>query len=478
MRKLLLTIAVGWLFVLPAISQEKWGLKRCVEYALANNISIQQTKIQEKLNELTYSQSKDARWPNANLQSNGGDQFGRSVDPTTNLFTTQSIKFVNLGLQSTVTLFNFFSQKYTIEANKLTLDASRAQTDKVRNDISLNVSAAYLQALLTHEQVDIAQVQVSQTTEQLSATRKRVEAGALPELSAAELEAQLATDSATFIGAQSQYQINLLSLKALLNLDAAYQFDIETPPADQIPVDPLSELDPAYVYDIAVKTQPLQIANELRIKAAEKHTAVTRAQMYPTIAAFGGLNTSYSSAQQTINVGTPTIVYEPSSLYVPINGVNNPVYAPNPKFPEVVDANLWRQFDRNFRQSIGLTLSVPIFNGNQARVAWNKNKINELSQHLQAKADSQTLKQDIYQAYSNATNALQTYYSRRKSVETAQKSYDLGRKRYEIGLLPTLDLITLQTNLNRAKINMVSAQYDYIFRMKILEFYKGNGIRL
>jgi outer membrane protein len=476
MRNVVLTIAIAWFFITPAFSQEKWDLRRCVDYALANNISVQQSKVQERLSELIYLQSKDSRWPNASIQGNGGEQFGRSVDPTTNLFTTQAISFINLGLQSGVTLFNFFSIKNTIEANKLTFAADKAQTDKIRNDIALNVAASYLQALLTYEQANIAEVQVSQTKQQLFATRKRVDAGALPELSAAELESQLALDSSTLISAQSQYQLNLLSLKALLNLDAAFPFDIETPPAELIPVMPISELDPAGVFSTAVKTQPLQLANELRFKAAQKNTAAAKGQMYPTIGAFGNLNTGYSSAQETYNTGTPSIVYEPSLLYVPVNGTNVPVFAPNPKFPTVQDANLFRQFDRNFRQSFGLSLNVPIFNGNQARTQWQRAKVMELDQSLQMKADSQTLKQDIYQAYQNAFSALQTFNTRKKVVETAQKSYDLGRKRYDIGLLPTLDLITLQTNLQRAKLDVASSQYDYIFRLKVLEFYKNNGI--
>ncbi|MES2648749.1 MAG: TolC family protein [Bacteroidota bacterium] len=478
MRKVLLAITIGWLFTVPAFAQEKWDLRRCVDYAVANNISVQQSKVQERLSELIYLQSKDSRWPTANLQGNGGEQFGRSVDPTTNQFTTQAISFLNMGLQSGVTLFNFFSIKNTIEANKLTVAANKAQTDKVRGDISLNVSAGYLQALLSFEQAKIAEVQVAQTKEQLFATRKRVDAGSLPELNAAELEAQLSTDTATLITAQSQYQLNLLSLKALLNLDAAAPFDIVTPPAELIPVMPLTDLDPAIVFSEAVKTQPLQLANELRVKAAQKNTAVARGQMYPTLGAFGNLNSSYSSAQKTINVGTPEISYLPSSLYVPFNGTNFPVYTPSQKYPGVQDANVFRQFDRNFRQSFGVSLNVPIFNGHQARTQWQRAKLNEVNLGLQSLADSQTLKQDVYQAYQNATSALQTFNSRTKAVETAEKSYNLGKKRYDIGLLPTLDLITLQSNLQRAKLNVVSSQYDYIFRLKVLEFYKYNSIKL
>jgi len=461
-----------------AMAQEKWDLRRCVDYALANNISIQQSKVQEQLSALTYQQSKDGRWPTANFQGNGGEQFGRSVDPTTNLFTNNNISFVNVGLQSGVTLFNFFSIKNNIEANRLTVEANKAQTDKLRNDISLNVAASYLQALLSYEQQQTASVQISQTTEQLNITRKRVDAGDLPELNAAELEAQMARDSAAFVTAHSQYLLNLLSLKALLNIDASIPFEIATPPVESIPVDPISELEPEYVYGLAVKTQPLQLANEMRFRAAQKMTAAARGQMYPSLGGFINLNTSYSSALESINTGTPVITYQPSALYVPVNGTNYAVYTPSQSFPGTEKASVLRQFDRNFRQSVGLSLNVPIFNGNQAKTNWRKAQINELNQSLQAKADSQQLKQDIYQAYVNALNGLQTFNSRTKTVQTAQRSYDLGRKRYEVGLLPTLDLITLQNNLQRAKIDALSAQYDYVFRLKVLEFYKGNGIRL
>ncbi|HSF71832.1 MAG TPA: hypothetical protein VLA25_06040, partial [Methylotenera sp.] len=96
MRKAVLTIIIAWACTQPLLSQEKWDLRRCVDYALANNITVQQSKVQERLSELIYLQSKDGRWPTANIQGSGGEQFGRSVDPTTNLFTTQAISFVNI----------------------------------------------------------------------------------------------------------------------------------------------------------------------------------------------------------------------------------------------------------------------------------------------------------------------------------------------------------------------------------------------
>lgn len=463
---------------LTSLGQDLWDLRRCVDFAMANNISIQQNQVQERLNKLVYQQSKDGRWPSANFQTSGGEQFGRSVDPTTNQFTTNAISFLSAGFQTGVTLFNFFSTRNTIEANRLTVEASQMQTDKLRNDISLNVAAAYLQALLAFEQARVAVVQVSQTENQLQFTRKRVDAGAIPELNAVELEAQLARDSASLVLAESQYQLNLLSLKALLNLDASLPFAIATPPVEMIPVEPLSDLEPNFVYNLAVRTQPLQKANDLRYQSAQKATAAARGQMYPSLSASGNLNSNYSSAQKQFFTGVPTIEFQPSALYVPVNGIDYPVFSPSAKYPGVQNANVFRQFERNFRQSVGLTVSVPLFNGHQARTNWQRAKLNESNLRLQMTADSQQLKQNIFQAYLNATSALQTFQSRQKSVETSRRAFDLGQKRYDIGLLPTMDLIILQGNWQRSQIDALSARFDYIFRLKILEFYKGNGIKL
>ncbi|TAD81071.1 MAG: TolC family protein [Bacteroidetes bacterium] len=473
-----LTAALLLALPLCAVAQEAWDLRRCVDYALENNINIQQNKVQERLNALIYNQSKDGRWPSANFQGSGGEQFGRNVDPTTNLFTNTNIAFMSLGVQSGVTLFNFFSIKNTIEANRLNTEASRLQTERLRNDVSLNVSASYLQALLSYEQTRITMVQVQQTRQQFEFTRKRVDAGALPELNAAELEAQLARDTATALSAEAQYQLNLLSLKALLNLDAATPFAIATPNASAIPVEPLASLHPDEVYAKAVLDQPLQKLNDLNFRSAKKTTAAARASMYPTLGAFANLNTNYSSAQRLYTTGTPTVTTRATTFFVPVNNVNLPVFAPGFTYPGTEKANPVRQFDRNFRQSLGLTLNVPIFNGNQARTNWQRAKLNESTIALQSKADSQTLKQNIYQAYQNAVNALQTANARQKTLDLAQRSFDLGTKRYEVGLLPTLDLITLQNNVQRAKIDFASAQYEYVFRLKVLEFYKFNTIKL
>jgi outer membrane protein len=459
-------------------AQEVWDLRRCVDFAIANNIQVRQNEIQEDIAEVNLKQISASRIPSLNFQTSGGGQFGRSIDPATNLFTTNSITFLNGGLQTNVTLFNWFSLKNQVAANRLTTEATRKQTEVIQNDISLNIAAAYLQALLSYEQMRIAQVQAGQTREQLEITRKRVTAGALPELNAAELGAQLARDSATLIAAQSTFEINQLSIKAILNLDAAAPFRIAIPPASAIPVDNIADLQPNVVFESAVLQQPRQEANNLRLQAAEKNTAAAKGGLYPTIGAFGNFQTAYSSAFENLPKGPNITTIIPTQSFVSVGGTNFFVNTPISRPEGFSKATVWRQFEFNFRQSVGLSLTVPIFNGYQARSVYERSKLNESTLKLQMLADTLQLKQDIYQAYQSAINSLNTFQSRQRAVETAQYSYDLGTKRYEVGLLPVIELVTLQNNLQRAKIDEASSQYEYIFRLKVLEFYKNNSIKL
>lgn len=436
-----------WLLTLHSFSQEKWSLQQCVEYAITHNISVKQADVQARYDKLTLEQSKSALYPSANSQHSAGYQFGRSIDPTSNQFTTNQILFTNHAVNVNADLFNWFSKKNTIEANKYLSQASNANIEKAKNDIALNVANAYLLALLNKEQINISSIQVSQSREQLINIEKQVKAGALPELNLAEMQTQLATDSATVITATSDYQLALLQLKALLNLDAAQPFDIETPPVDKIPVETLADLDPALVYTSALANLPQQKINILNIKAAERNVLVAKSAMYPSFSFFGGLSSNYSNAQTS-----------------PLVGYDKNTYL--------------KQLSNNFSQNVGIGLNIPIFNGNLARTNWKKAQLNVESQQLLKDNDAQTLKQDIYQAHANAVAAIEKYNAAKIAVESAQKAYDFAKKRFEVGLLKPIDLITNQNNLFRAKANMLSSQYDYVFKLKLLEFYKGLGLKL
>jgi outer membrane protein len=190
------------------------------------------------------------------------------------------------------------------------------------------------------------------------------------------------------------------------------------------------------------------------------------------------VNSAYSSALKNLPKGANIPVTIPIG-FTSLGSAQNPDVFTQTFIPSGSQkAGFLRQLDFNFRQSVGVSITVPIFNGGQARTAWQRSKLNYQNQQLQVNNDNQTLKQNIYQAYNDATAAFQRYQASLKSVQTAEYSYELSRKRYDAGLLRSIDLITNQSNLFRARLERISNQYDYVFRMKVLEFYKGLGLRL
>lgn len=483
MKKLLTLSSFLIFFAVQLQAQGKWDLKRCVEYAINNNISIKLADVDARVAKLTYEQSKYARFGQANFATQFGLNFGRSIDPTTNLYTTNQSVYQGISLQAGANLFNWFSQKRLIEANRYGYEAQRENVDKIKSDVTLNVAAAYLTALLAREQVNLSQTKLMLTSQQLDNTRKLVAAGSVPELNAAELEAQFATDTSAFISAQQTYDIDVLNLKAFLNIDAAAEFDLDTPPVESIPVEPISQLQPDFVYSLAEKTFPQQRMNELRVTSAQKNVQAVKGLLFPTLSIYGSLGNNFANDLRKSVPGQP-ITYDTLSFYTQTPTDKFPIIQPIPTVnyyhQPVGDIfnGYWTQMDNNFRQQVGLQLSIPIFNGNQVKTNYQKAKLNVQTVTLQKESDLLTLKQNVYQAYYNAVASLQKFESNKKAVATAERSFDLATKRYNIGLLNTIDYLVNQNNLFTARINQLSSQYDYVFRMKVLEYYKGLGVRL
>ena len=482
-KKSIVTILLLSITLFAAAQDNKWDLKKCVEYAMANNISIKQADVQARIAALSLKQNKWQQQPALNFTNSTGFQFGRSIDPTTNLFTTSQQLFQNFNLNASVTIYNWNRIKNNILSSRFELKAAQADVDKTKNDIALSVATSFLQTLLTKEQVNIAEVQVAQTLAQLTNTRRRVNAGALPELNALELEAQLARDSSTLVSAQTNEQLNLLQLKAQMNLDAATPFDIYIAFIDKIPVYALADMMPDAVYQLALTMQPAQQANALRLKSLEASLKSAQTSKYPTLSGFAGLNSRFANSNK-YTTALPSGLFSSTGLQADVSGTFYDVKQPDfilsthkRAFFEQWDG--WgTQLDRNFGQNIGFQINVPILNGGQSRALVERAKLNLQSISITKEQADNKLKQDIYQAYQAAVAALEKFTANKKAVDVAQRTYDLAVKRYELGLLSIFELITNQNNLSKAKLDLATSHYDYIFKMKILEFYKGQGLRL
>ncbi len=482
--KSFLPIFLAFIFCRSVSAQQKWSLLECVEYAMKNNISVKQNEVQEKLAAITHKQSRLSQYPSANYSNNDGYSLGRSQNPSTNILESQNFLTVGMNFQTNVDIFNWYSKRNTILANQWQVAATKAATEKLRNDIALTVANAYLQILLAIEQKKIADVQVQQSGAQLNIVKKQVNAGALPELNAFELEAQLARDSANLISATGNIEQTKLVLKASMNIDAGEPFEIEEPSADQIPLENISDLQPESVYALAIANLPQQRVNDFRIKAAQSNSLAARGALYPTISLYGSLGTNYGYTRIPVYEQIPS-GYTPTGL-VTTDGSGNMVDA-QLQLPQFVNGKrqgyiklggFGKQFSDNFGQSFGIGLSVPIFNGWTAKANYERSKLDINTLQLQKDLDNKTIKQDIYQAYNSAIVALEKFNSSRKSVEAAQRSFDVSTKRFNIGMLSTLELTTNQNNLFRAKLEYVLNQFDYVFKMKVLEFYKGQGLKL
>ncbi len=367
-------------------------------------------------------------------------------------------------------------------ASEWSLQAANAATDKLKDDIALTVANSYLQVLLAVEQMKIADVQVKQSIAQLDLVRKQVDAGAMPELNAVELESQLANDSANLITAAGSVTQAKYVLKAYMNLDVASPFEIEEPPVELIPLEPIGALQPESVYALALANLPQQKMNEYNINAARKNVLAAKGALYPTFSAFGNLGTNYgyfrSATYAQVLKG-----YSPSGLVIPDGSggfidVQRPIFVNGERNGYITSDALRTQFNNNFGQSIGINISVPLFNGWQAKGNLKRANLNIKNLEYQKELDDQTLKQNIYQAYNAAVVAMQKFASSAKAVESAQKSYEFSTKRYNVGMLSTLEQITNQNNLFRAKLQYVLNRFDYVFKMKVLEYYKGQGLKL
>ncbi len=476
MRLLILFTGLALFSQNSVTAQQKWNLQTIVEYAMANNIGVKQGEVQAKLSGLTYKQSKLSVLPNANFSGSSSLNSGNNQDPVSFGRITQTYLSAGLQLQSSVDIFNFYSKRNTIAANEWELKAAIASVGKLQNDIALSAANAYLNILLAIEQRKITEVQIYQTSDQLRLTRLQVDAGALPELNAVQLEAQLALDSVNYITAKGNVTIAILNLKSFMNIDAAAPFEVDTPPLETIPVEPIADLQPEYVYNLALTNQPQQMVNDYRLKAAEFSKDAARGAMYPSISAFGSLGSGYNNQARQI-VGTNTINAPLGKVNV--SGTDYSVFPLQPyTVPVFQNSMFFNQLGDNFRQGVGLSISVPIFNSGSLKTAYERSKLNIDNLNLQKTKDDQQLKQDIYQAYNAALIALEKFNASAKSVSSSQQTYDFAGKRFNVGMLGTFDLVTAQNNLLRAKLDYSINRFDYVFKMKVLEFYKGLGIKL
>jgi outer membrane protein len=479
-----------WLFAVIGIAiasssfaQQKLGLEQCISTALQNNLQIKQGQLQVQNSQNVLEQSKFNRYPNLNFNASQGIQFGRNINPFTNQFVEQSVNFSQFQFSTGATIFSGYQIQNGIKQNNLTLQANQKDLEANRNTLIVNVATAYLNTLNGEEQLDNARRQAEATQLQLTRTEKLVKAGTLPEMSLYDLQAQLANDELTIVNSQNNVEVAKLTLKQLMNLPANEQLDIErinvanpsTAPYD-------ATID--QVFNAALKYLPDMEAAQLRIEAARTGVEIARGSKMPTLSINGGLSSSFSSAapkERFIGDGGESRVIDvPSQTrYVAFQSIKVPVIE-QVTIPsgEVQRFNYFNQLDFNRNASLSVNLRMPIFNGYQVRYRVANAQIQQKNVELQQGIVRNSVRQNVEQAYYNMTNAAKRYQATSKQVQSLELAFKAADSRFNAGAINSLDYNIAKTNLDRARINLIQAKYDYLFRTKILDFYQNKPLTL
>jgi len=455
---------------------QKWTLQQCIEYAMSNNLQVAGSVLNERMAKLVLQQSKTSILPSLNGDASVGVSYGRSIDPTSNQFVTKGFVYNSFGLSSQTLLFGWFQRTYQIQQNQLELKAANASFEQLKDDISLNVATGFLRVLLSREQVKINEELVKLDNEQYNQTVKFADAGKLPELNVAQMMAQLATDSSNLVGARADERIAVLQLRALMNFDFDTPFDIQVPDMEGADLSALAALPSAdMIYQTAVKNQHRMKFNDLKYESAKKTLDIAKAVQYPQVSLIGSLGTNFSSV--TKDILGQTYLGEVPLGNVTVDTLTFPITRPEYTY-DTRTRSIPNQYGDNIRANVGLGINIPILNGFTARTNIGKAKIGLMSQQLVIDTDKQKLKQDIYTAFEQARAASQKYNATRRAENAAQRALEFAVKRYAVGMINTYEYTATLNNSYNASSSVLSSKYDLIFKLKVLDYYMGNPLKL
>jgi outer membrane protein len=462
----------------PQNTAKVWTLKECIDYALANNLDVQRSELTVESSEVDKTLAKMAMIPSLNGTLSNNYNWGRSINPVTNEFTTQQIRSLSPNLNSSVTLFNGFRIQNTIRQTNIGFLASEQDLLKSKNDVSLNVINLYINVIFNKELTENAKSQLRSSQQQLERTKKQVAAGALPKSNELNLDAQVATNEVNVINNENLLNLSLLQLKQALQLPGSTALDVEAPELsiEDLVLDQSSQ----QVFDIAKQSMPEIRSADLKVRAADFGMKAARGQLYPRLSLNGNISSNYSSANdgphlapdggsetQLIpvgfwdNAGTPVAVYR--EQLVP-TGTMTDGYG----YSDQLNDNLFR--------SIGISLSIPLFNGYQARGGVRRAEIAKLNAEITAKQVNQALRQNVESAFNDANAASKSYGANVRQVQAREEAYRMTSQRYELGAANYVEYQVAENDLFQAKSDLTRAKYNFIFRKKLLDFYQGKPL--
>lgn len=420
-------------------AEAPWTLEKCIRHAQQHNIEVQQRALSVEQRETELSTARFSRLPDLNASVGYNASFGRgtSADNTRKNETLQTGSF---DLSASMPLFEGLRINRQIKGGKLDLAAAVQDLERMREDVAVNVMTRYLEVLYNKELVGIAERQLELSSQQAARSRELVGAGKQPESALYESLALEANDELTLTEARNNLGLSLLDLSQTLNRESAAGFDIAVPQLDSVALASLRKLGSAEaVYDYAVQERPHIRSERLRLESTENAVRIARSALYPTLSLRGGFGTGIYSS---------------------------------------MDTDFWPQFDKNRNEFVGLSLGIPIFNRRATRNNIRTAKITMRNQQLTLLNAEQTLRKEIEQAWVNADAAYAKYCAAEKALASARVAFGYEERKAEAGRSTLFDFNDAKTRMQKAESELAQARYEFIFRQKILDYYRGEPLTL
>jgi len=469
MKKLIIFI-----FIIAGISAQsqvkKWTLKECVDYALEKNINIKQAELDLDQSEINKKDAFGNFLPTFNASGSHSWNIGLNQDLTTGVLRNQTTQYTSFGVSSNVDIIKGLQNVNRLRVSNLSILASQYQLENMKNDISLYVANAFLQVLFNKEQIKVLSSQLEVTTKELERTQELIDAGVIPSGDLLEVQATLSSQEQQLVIAENALFLSKISLAQLLLITDYETFDI----AETEYLVPISEVlgqSPEAIYNKAKETRKEILIAETNAEIAEKELKISKGAKQPSLLGFYNYSTRASYSDRV--VGFELDQNNPIQQIGTVETTGDAVVSPN--FNSIIGGpdSMFNQFSLNDGHSFGLQLNVPIFNGLAISNNVKRNKINvERSKYL-LEQEKLNLESTVYQAFNDAKGALKAYEAAVKTLSAREQAFNYSKERYNVGLLNAFDFSQSQNQYVAAQSEVVRTKYDFIFKLKVLEFYFG-----
>lgn len=449
---------------------KKWTLEECVTYAIQNNISIKQSELDSKMALIDKKSAVGRFLPSLNASASHSWNIGLNQDITTGLLQNKTTQFTSAGANVGIDIYSGLQNQNTLRKANLSIVAAKYQLVKMQEDVALNVANAFLQVLFNKENLKVQKEQLRINEKQYVRSEELVKVGSIPRGDLLDVKATLALNNQNVITAENSLLISKLSLSHLLQLKDFENFDVvdDTDVKDE---NNIMAQTPSAIYEKAFEGRTeLKIART-NLEIAEKNVAIAKGAFQPTLQGFYSFNSRVAYSDRVTGVIPNTS--NPTSIVGFVEGTNQNVLSPN--FTRVLGnpAPFFDQFNTNKGQSFGMQLSVPVFNGFSARNNVERSKVSLERSKIAVEQQNLDLQRNVYTAFADAKGALNAYESSVAALEARQGAYNYATEKYSVGLMNSFDFNQSQTLLTNAQSEVLRTKYDYIFKIKILEFYFG-----